>query len=635
MSSVVEESAVAQDASSPVDSEQAALRKAVDEICLKQWELESQKRYQLDERVGIPWSPDVMSTLTDLYQITMSYAYWKANKHNQVGAFEVFFRRNPFKGEYTILAGVNDVIRYINTFKFDGPQIRFLKTLMPDAEPDFFAWLGSVDASNVTVYSVKEGNIVFPRAPLMRIEGPLAVCQLMETTILNLLNFASLIATNSARYRVAAGFDKTLLEFGLRRAQGPDGGMSASRFSFLGGFDATSNVRASFLFGIPCKGTHAHAYISSFKDLNDLPSGALAFGPAFDSKAKPDLKAADFSQRVVELRTLFCELWEGHSAISANEGELAAFIAYAQAFPSTYLALVDTYDVMMSGVPNFCFVAIALKEWGYEPLGIRLDSGDLSYLSLKSRDLINAMGAYAGQDLSKTSIVASNSINEEILNAFKLQTHAIDTFGIGTHLVTCYNQPALGMVFKLCEVNGEPTMKISQEISKTTLPYKKEVYRLFDRNNIPLLDLIDTVTAPPPVAGARVYCQHIVDETKRCYVIPSRVEKLLKLHWKQGRATKYGAPETFLNDNGGDDEDLSTESDLKEHAEPTDTKYDGKRHFEYLKKCRDLCLSCLRTFREDHLRAVNPTPYKISISRGYSEVYRSLWDSTAPVRIFE
>eukprot|EP01054_Gregarina_sp_Poly1_P004736 Gregarina_sp_Poly_1__4735@NODE_252_length_10633_cov_239_890119_g220_i0_p4_GENE_NODE_252_length_10633_cov_239_890119_g220_i0NODE_252_length_10633_cov_239_890119_g220_i0_p4_ORF_typecomplete_len635_score81_01NAPRTase/PF04095_16/7_2e48NAPRTase_N/PF17767_1/1_2e41NAPRTase_N/PF17767_1/1_2e04NAPRTase_C/PF17956_1/3_6e22QRPTase_N/PF02749_16/0_00017PH_15/PF17339_2/0_12_NODE_252_length_10633_cov_239_890119_g220_i056837587 len=623
------------DALGNLEDAQAALRKAEKEICQKQWELDSQRRYQMDERVGIPWSQDVMSTLTDLYQVTMSYAYWKAGKHNQTAAFEVFFRRNPFGGEYTILAGVNDVMRFINTFKFDATQIRFLKSVMPNADNAFFEWLGTLDASKLTVYSVKEGNMVFPREPVMRIEGPLAVCQLMETTVLNLLNFASLIATNAARYRMAAGFDKILLEFGLRRAQGPDGGMSASRFSFLGGFDATSNVRASFLFGIPCKGTHAHAYISSFKSLEDLPDGSLAVSESSDSNGSQD--PTHFKERVLEIRNHILANWHKRRGIITNDGELAAFIAYAQAFPNAFLCLVDTYDVLISGVPNFCFVAIALREWGYTPLGVRLDSGDLSYLSVKARSLINELGAYMGQDLSRTHIVASNSINEEILHSFNLQTHAIDTYGIGTHLVTCYNQPALGMVFKLCEIDNEPAMKISQELGKTTLPYKKAIYRLFDKADVPLLDLIDVDTAPPPQPGARVYCQHIIDESKRCYVIPSRVERLLKLHWKQGRATKYGAPTCRVRDT---DTDSSTESESPPSPDlisrdGSECKYDGKRHFEYLKKCREICLGCLKSFRPDHLRAINPTPYKISISRSYSEAYRTLWDSTAPVRTFE
>lgn len=223
----------------------------------------------------------------------------------------------------------------------------------------------------------------------MRIEGPLGVCQLFETTILTLLNYASLVATNASRYRVAAGFDKQLLEFGLRRAQGPDGGMSGSRFAFIGGFDSTSNVRASFLFGLPCKGTHAHAYITVFSCENYLFTGLSIFRVALDDLHTKVLARADgknspieFADAVANLRAEAFATHPGREMFkSSHLGELTAFIAYAQAFPKAFLALVDTYDILMSGVPNYCFVAATLVRWGYRPSGIRIDSGDLSYFS--------------------------------------------------------------------------------------------------------------------------------------------------------------------------------------------------------------------------------------------------------------
>ena len=254
--------------------------------------------------------------------------------------------------------------------------------------------------------------MVFPRLPLLRVEGPLAMCQMLESTLLVLVNYASLVATNAARHRLAVGPTKSLLEFGLRRAQGPDGAMSASRYSYMGGFDGTSNVKAASVFGMAMRGTHAHAYVVSFYALSDLKDRTLV-----DAQGV----RRDFAAVALQYRA---ELKRLHT----HEGELTAFISYAKAFPAGFLGLLDTFDTLESGIWNFICVALALHQFGYQPLGVRLDSGDLAYLSRECRKIFARVGEQYGIEyFAKMNIVASNDLSEKVLYALKEQGHEIDT----------------------------------------------------------------------------------------------------------------------------------------------------------------------------------------------------------------
>jgi nicotinate phosphoribosyltransferase len=245
---------------------------------------------------------------------------------------------------------------------------------------------------------------------------------LLETTLLNLVNYPSLVATNAARMRLAAGPNKSLLEFGLRRAQGPDGALSASKYAYIGGFDGTSNVLAGKLFGIEVKGTHAHAYVMSYTNISQLRKTTIP------SKTDPNIEI-EFVSLVLKYRV------DLNFELTTNEGELAAFASYAQAFPDGFLALVDTYDTIKSGVPNFICVALALRQLGYQAKGVRLDSGDLAYLSRQTRQKFRDVDALLGLNfLTLMNIVASNDINEGVLLSLNREGHEIDTFGIGTHL---------------------------------------------------------------------------------------------------------------------------------------------------------------------------------------------------------
>lgn len=521
-----------------------------------------------------PTNQFVGPLLTDLYQLTMAYGYWKAGRHKDRAVFDLYFRRNPFGGEFTVFAGLEEVQRFISDFRFRDDEIDYIRSVMPQCDEDFYDWLRSVDCSEITVHAVREGSLVFPNIPLIIVEGPLAIAQMLETTLLTLINYPSLVATNAARFRLAAGKDKTLIEFGLRRAQGPDGGVSASRYSYLGGFDGTSNVLAGRLFGIPVRGTHGHAFVSSFLGLDDLNDNTIV---------APNGQRVEFIEQVLRCRRAL-------GYLHTNEGELAAFIAYAQAFPRGFLALVDTYDTLKSGVPNFLAVALALYRLGYQPIGIRLDSGDLAFLSKEARRMFRGVSERLSVPFADLTIMASNDLDEATLLSLNQQGHEINAFGIGTNLVTCEAQPALGCVYKLVEVNGQPRIKLSQELTKVTIPGRKEAYRLIGVEGRPLVDLLIQSGEEVPVPGQRILCRHPFAEAKRAYVTPARVVPLHQCIWD-------GQPRPLAS----------------------------------LEEARAYLAEQLDSIRQDHLRPLNPTPYKVSVSDKLYNFVHTLWLQEAPI----
>jgi len=538
--------------------------------------------------------PTLSALHTDMYQVTMAYAYFCHGRHEEHSAFDLFFRKNPFGGEFTVFAGLAEVVRFLNNFRFTAEEVEYLRgTLGPSVSEEFYEHLLTLDCSKLTVNGIKEGTVVFPRVPLLRIEGPLLLCQLVETTLLNLVNYASLMATNAARFRMVARAGTTLLEFGLRRAQGPDGGLSASRYSYIGGFDATSNVEAGRQFGIPVKGTHAHAFVQSFIGFEQLGVQALKAATA-DGEGCDDFAqlCRDWLARILKKRESFTTVLPP----TTNLSELAAFCGYALAFPTSFLALIDTYDTLRSGAPNFMAVALALKQLGYSPAGVRIDSGDLSYISLEVRRFMREVEAafpVEGQGVGALGITASNDIHEGVLVSLEEHGHAITSFGIGTHLVTCLAQPALGCVYKLVEVMGTPRIKLSEDIAKVTIPGRKQAYRLYGKDGIPILDLMLSEGDAAPEPGKRILCRHPFVERKRAYVIPSKVEPLYDEVWGAN-----GAKVEALND---------------------------------IHQARAWCLEQLKTMRPDHLRRLNPTPYKVSVSEGLYNFIHELWLSEAPV----
>lgn len=368
-----------------------------------------------------------LSLMTDLYQLTMSYAYWKAGLGKQEAVFHLFYRTIPFKGGYTIAAGLENVIEYLENFSFDQSDLDYLSTVKgadgnPLFEDGFFKYLGDTKFT-CDVDAVKEGTVVFPYQPLVRVTGPLVQCQILETPLLNLINFPSLIATKAARICMAAKGDP-VLEFGLRRAQGLDGALTASRSAYIGGCESTSNVLAGKVFGIPVKGTHSHSWVMVFDD------------------------------------------------------EMESFETYAEHLPSNSVFLVDTYNTL-EGVRKAVEVGHKLRKRGYELLGVRLDSGDLAYLSIESRKILDEAG------FPNAQIIASNELDENIISELKRQKASIAVWGVGTNLVTAKDHPALDGVYKLSAIRDHGKqwkykLKLSEQMRKVSNPGIHQVRRYRD-----------------------------------------------------------------------------------------------------------------------------------------------------------
>lgn len=372
-----------------------------------------------------------MELLTDLYELTMMQVYMKTGIIHTYAIFDMFYRKNPFNSGYVVFAGLEQLIDYLQNLSFSKDSIDYLHSLHIFSD-DFLDYCKAFRFTG-SMYSFQEGDVVFPEEPIIRVEAPLGQAQLIETALLNCINFQSLIATKAARVCLAAR-GRQVIEFGLRRAQGPDGGVSASRASFIGGCIGTSNVLAGKMYGIPVKGTHAHSFVM-----------------AYDS-------------------------------------EVEAFTNYTNVFPESSILLVDTYDTVHSGIVNAIQAAKELEASGKRLAGIRLDSGDLADLSKKVRKLLDYEG------LEYVKIVASNDLDEFRIDELLRQGAPIDVFGVGTRLATGYSESALSGVYKMAaiEKNGSliPKMKVSDEMSKGTIPSRKNVYRYYNSDNTTCFDII-------------------------------------------------------------------------------------------------------------------------------------------------
>ena len=370
---------------------------------------------------------------TDRYQLAMALAYWRCGRAEEEAVFDYFFRSAPFGGGYAVFAGLGPLVEALGHFRFGEADLAFLrKDGFPDEFLDYlrdFVFRGSV-------WAPPEGEIVFPYEPVLSVAGGLLEAQIIETLVLNLLNFQSLVATKASRCRRAAG-RRVLSEFGLRRAQG-SGGMWASRAACVGGCDNTSNLAAARAFGLEAAGTMAHSFIQSY------------------------------------------------------DSELEAFRDFARIHGSSTVLLLDTYDTLRSGVPNAIQVAREMESRGERLKGVRLDSGDLAYLSREVRAALDEAG------LREVVILASNQVDEHVIRSLREQDDRIDGFGIGTSLVTGVPDGALDGVYKLAETGGKPRLKASETIAKTTLPGHKTVYRMEDADGMAMADVVCLAEEPVP-----------------------------------------------------------------------------------------------------------------------------------------
>ncbi len=455
---------------------------------------------------------------TDKYQINMMYAHWRNGTEGEKSVFEAYFRKLPFGNGFAVFAGLERFIRYVRELRFDEDVLEYLARQEERYDPAFLERLRDFRFTG-NIWSMEEGAVVFANEPLVRIEASAFEAHLLETALLNFINYQTLIATKAARIRQVAR-DETLLEFGTRRAQEADAAVWGARASYIAGFDATSNLRAGMLFGIPTSGTHAHAWVQQY------------------------------------------------------DTEEEAFEQYAEALPDQVTLLVDTYDTLKSGVPNAIKVAKRMEQRGHRMKAIRLDSGDLSYLSKAARKMLDEAG------LPYVKIVASNDLDENIILNLKAQGARIDSWGVGTQLITAADQPSLGGVYKLVEREKdgkrEPVIKISGNPEKVSTPGAKDVYRIINKENgiaiadyVTLLDETDVANGEPidlfdPV---HPYIHQVVQDYK---AIP-----MLKPIFKDGEQV-YELPD--------------------------------------LDRIRRYHREQLELFWPEHLRKLNPEPYPVDLS---------------------
>ncbi|NXC76248.1 PNCB phosphoribosyltransferase, partial [Anhinga anhinga] len=379
-------------------------------------------------------------------------------------------------------------------------DVAYLRSVLPSTTEDaFFDYLATLDASEVTVSAVPEGSIVFARVPFLQVKGPLLVVQLLETTLLCLVSYASLVATNAARSPPLAGPDVKLIEMGLPPPQGPDGALSASKYSSPPGFDPPRNVLAGKLYGVPVRPPLAHSFIMSFTSLEEPPPRVSL--PPLAGGEPADLPA-------------LAESWLGRD----------------------FQGLLDTYCVKRSGLPNFCAVALALHQLGYRAIGLRLDSGDLAKQSKEIRQVLRACAAHFQVPWFETiPIAVSNDISEQSLEEFRREGSEINMIGVGMNLVTCPLQPSLGCVYKLVEVNGSPCFKLTEDEEKMTIPGTKTIYRLYDAAGHPLMDLMALEEEPSPSAGQEVAVRVLGRLGEASKVVPTTVEPLHRTYFRDGQ----------------------------------------------------------------------------------------------------
>ncbi len=450
---------------------------------------------------------------TDMYQLSMAQAYFLDGRKDDSAAFYYFYRKNPFNGAYVVFAGLYDLLEILEGLCFEDDDIEYLRE--NNFNHEFLQYLKDF-RYKAEIYSVKEGEVVFPNMPLVSVRGNIIETQLTETLLLNILNLSSLIATKAARMRLVAGDEKILTDFGMRRAHGL-GAIHASRATIVGGFDSTSNVFSAFTYDIQASGTMAHSFIQSYDD------------------------------------------------------ELTAFRTFAEAFPEKCILLVDTYNTLNSGVPNAIQVAREMEEKGQQLLGIRLDSGDLAYMSKVSRRMLDEAG------LDYVKIVVSNQIDEHVIRSLRDQGAPIDAYGVGTAVLTGQPDAALDGVYKLAMASGKPRLKLSETVKKVTFPHVKQVHRFSNSNGEFIADAVSLWDEDPKQVTE---IHHPFEKDKSLNLFGRSSEQLLEKVMENGKA-------------------------LQEMQHPAES-------YRYLKKR----LECLPS---EYKKFENPHVYKVGLSSKLNE----------------
>jgi nicotinate phosphoribosyltransferase len=402
---------------------------------------------------------------TDHYELTMAQGYFLQDRQDSQATFDYFFRKNPFQGGYVIFAGLGDLLEVLENLRFEPEALQYLQSI--GFRDNFLRYLRDF-RFQASIYAPPEVEVVFPNEPILRVEGTLVEAQIIESLVLNILNFQSLIATKASRIRQVAG-ERKFIDFGMRRAQGL-GAIHASKAAIIGGADSTSNVYSGFAFGLQTTGTMAHSWVQSY------------------------------------------------------EQELDAFRDFARSYPDKCVLLVDTYDTLKSGIPNAISIGKEMREHGHELYGVRLDSGDLSYLSKQARQMLDEAG------MEGVKILVSNQLDEYVIKSLNEQKAPIDAFGVGTNLIIGRDDAALDGVYKLTQWEGKPSLKISENIEKIILPANKKLYRYFDEHN---MMYADGIALEDEDHLDRIYHPH--DARKRSEVQPYRSENLHRQVMDQGQ----------------------------------------------------------------------------------------------------
>ena len=442
---------------------------------------------------------------TDLYQLKMAQGYFLTGKHHQKAVFDLHYRTNPYKSGYVIVAGINEVVECLSNFSFSKEDIEYLK--VQGFRRSFLNYLSSF-SFEMDIDSVPEGEVVFPHEPILRAEGGLLECQLAETILINMIHFPSLIATKASRL-VKAAEGRVVIDFGLRRAQGL-AGVAASRAAYIGGVNGTSNVFSGKMYGVPVFGTQAHSWIQSFQD------------------------------------------------------EEKAFIEFGRIYPKNNTMLIDTYSTLKSGLPSLIKAAKQLRSEGIEISGVRLDSGDLAYLSKRVRKELDKEG------FSNIKIFVSGSLDEYLMESLIKQKAVIDGFGVGTKLITSFDEPALDMVYKLSIIDGSPEFKISDSVEKMNEPGRKKILRYFNGSEEFQLDAIVLKDDKKTDEVMHPYYRFSKTDVKNLHS-----EELLAPHMKKGRVVRKELP---------------------------------------LEKIRAYSISRLAKLPDEHKRFYNPHTYRVGVS---------------------